>query len=320
MNTQIAVPRYLRSLEIQNRSPRTITEEKGRLKRFVTYLTAAGVGVLDELSRAVVRAYPEELACAFTAQGTPLKITTQTNLLIAARNFLRWLHREDLVPLDLSGQIILPRAERPLPKEVIELPEMRRLMDAPDLSTPLGLRDRAIFEVLYSTAVRVSELTALKTHDLDLGRGYVHVVCGKGAKDRVVPIGRQPSAMIERYLANARPLLDPDPSCKHLFVSAHGRPLPKQTIAERVRRYAKLAGIQKRITPHCFRVTCATGMLRNGAHVRYLQEMLGHQSVKTLGPYLRLTVTELKDIHDRFHPRERLDVEGAQAEPPTKAG
>ena len=306
MKVDRAIALYLRHLEVLHRSPRTIEAEEERLRRLVAYLAEMEIEDVEALGRDVVQDYPEALATSVTARGEPLRVTTQTNRLIAARNLLRWLHRRDYVAVDLSGSIELPREVHPLPKEVIEPAEMRRLLALPDVTTALGSRDRAMLEVLYSTGIRVSELIALAVEDLDLDGGYVRVRCGKGARDRVVPIGRVAAQVVRAYLHEARSSLVRDGAQRRVFVSATGRTLTRQRVATRVRQYVTRAGISKRITPHCFRVTCATGMLRNGARLRHLQEMLGHRSVDTLEPYLRLTIPELKEMHARYHPREQL--------------
>ncbi len=301
------VPRYLRHLKVLNRTAATLEAERERLRRFVRFLEGMGIEEPEGIGKDVLRAYAEELSVCLSWKGEPLRVSTQRNLLVAARSFLTWLYRQDLVAVDLSAVLELPREEQPLPKEVIEPREIRRLLASIDVTTPLGLRDRAMVEVFYSTGVRVSELCGLEEHDVDLDGGFVHVRLGKGRKDRVVPMGEIACEAVRVYLAQGRPWLVRDEVVKVLFLSARGRKLCKRSVAERVHHLVREAGIRKRITPHCFRVSCTTGMLRGGANVRYLQEMLGHASVDSLDPYLKLTATELKAMHAKHHPRERMD-------------
>lgn len=297
---------YLRYLEIVNRSRDTIHRQKLDLTRFADHLAARGITEVEDLGKNAALGYQEELASVLTAKGEGLRIRSQATILISVRGFLKWLHREDYLAFDLSRVIQLPKKDEPLPKEVIEPDEMRKLMRMPDLSTPHGYRDRAILEVLYSTGVRLNEVIHLRVHDLDRQAGFLYVYRGKGGKDRMVPIGKVAAEFVRGYVLEVRPKVSADGSTDILFLTRYGKKMSKHAVDHMVRTYARRAGIRKRITPHCFRVTCVTGMLRNGAPVKHLQEMLGHKRIDTLDPYLKLTATELKAMHERYHPRERL--------------
>ena len=296
---------HLRYLGVLNRSPDTIARQEKSLRRFLRFLAELGVEEAEDLGKDVVLGFQEDLAYATTPRGTLLKPSSQASILVSVRGFLGWLYREDYLAVDLARVLVLPKQEKPLPKEVIEPGEMRRLLATPDLGTPIGYRDRAILEVFYSTGIRLNELRHLRVHDVDLDGGTVYVERGKGGKARVVPIGRMAAEVVRGYLLDARPALATDDT-ETLFLNRYGERLSKRGIARMVRRHVQRAGIRKRITPHCFRVTCTTGMLRGGANVRHLQEMLGHASVATLDPYLRVTINELKETHARFHPREQM--------------
>ena len=184
--------------------------------------------------------------------------------------------------------------------------EAKKMMEAPDTSTALGYRDRCILEVLYSTGIRRGELNALKVTDLDLDGGFLRVNQGKGGKDRVVPLGRMACRFIRSYLEHVRPLyLRKDPAMPWLFLSRKSGRMSTMVARGVVRRYTQEVGIGKKVTPHTFRHTCATLMLKNGANIRHVQEQLGHASLETTKIYTAVTVTDLKEIHKRCHPRER---------------
>lgn len=163
---------------------------------------------------------------------------------------------------------------------------------------------RVIVEVLYSSGVRAAELLGLRVEDLDLGGGTA-LIRGKGNKERVVPLGRTALALLAGYLAAVRPLLLRDSSGRALFLDAKGKALPYHALRWRVRRYAALAGLTIQITPHPFRRSCTTELLRAGANMYHVKEMLGHESLDTLRHYARLTITDLRKTHGRCHPRER---------------
>jgi integrase/recombinase XerD len=177
-------------------------------------------------------------------------------------------------------------------------------------TTPLGLRDRAILEVLYSTGIRNAELRALQLYDLDLDRGLLRINEGKNAKDRVVPLGRAACNYLREYLTEARPRLlkarGAEATTEQLvFLSRTGRPLWTLGVIYPIRKHARRAGIEKTITPHTLRHTFATHMLQGRADIRHIQAMLGHASVATTQIYTRVEVTDLKAVHRRCHPRER---------------
>lgn len=296
---------FLRHRERIGRAARTVRLEREAIHRFVAHLEGEGVRTVEQLTRDRVRGFQDDLADTETQRGARLKAQTRRGILTAVKHFLRWLDREDYLALDLARVVELPKRDRPLPRDVIDAPEMKRLLAAPDVTSRLGLRDRGILEVFYSTGIRVNELTGIRSADLDLAGGFLRVTRPKGGRQRVVPLGRIAVEVIREYLAHARPELVGEDDVPQLFVSRTGRALDNTAVEWMVRKYARLARIRKTITPHVFRVTTATSMLRAGANVRHVQELLGHRSVATLEPYLKLTITELKDAHTRYHPRER---------------
>jgi integrase/recombinase XerD len=200
----------------------------------------------------------------------------------------------------------LPREERRLPRVVLTAREADQVLSQPNVHDLLGLRDRAILEMLYSTGLRRTELTNLMIHDLDQSRQTVFVRLGKGKKDRIVPIGERALAWAAKYLYEARPRIVVEPDCGRLFLSREGGPVAPATLTELVGEYVLAAGVGKSGACHLFRHTMATLMLEGGADVRFIQEMLGHANLQTTQIYTRVSIQKLKAIHDATHPGAKL--------------
>jgi integrase/recombinase XerD len=226
----------------------------------------------------------------------------------AVRSLFRFAAAEGLAAIDPTEQIDSARAPRSLPR-YLALEEVEALLEAPDISSPEGLRDRAMMELLYATGLRVSELVSLRTGDLHFDVGYL--VCrGKGRKERVVPYGRSARKWIERYLASSRPLLSPRPGESGLFLSRRGRPMTRQRFFQLLKGYGRLAGITRSLSPHVVRHSFATHLLERGADLRSLQLMLGHSNIGTTQIYTHVSRERLKRIYDRHHPRARKTRKG----------
>ena len=242
-------------------------------------------------------------------KGRRLSIATQAARLSSLRSFFRYLVKEDILLHDPAAHLAVPKRKGTLPRSVLSKQEVARLLASPDVRTPLGIRDRAMLEVLYSTGIRNAELRALRIYDLDFERGFLRINEGKNAKDRVVPMGDAASAWVQEYLSESRPKLltnRKDAATETLvFLSKNGRPLLPLGVIYPIRKFAKRAGIERAITPHSFRHTFATHLLAGRADIRHIQAMLGHASVATTQIYTRVEVTDLKAVHRRCHPRER---------------
>lgn len=272
------------------------------LASFVNYLRLVSVERPQDLTPEHLLAYQTHLYEQPGARGTRLSLCTQARCLTVARSFCDYLYRRGLVLMDPSRKLIMPRLDRKLPAVILTTREVSAFLRAIDTHTPLGVRDRAIFETLYSTGMRVSEMLALAPADVDLVEGFVRVRRGKGGKARVVPLGRIAARWVERYLAIARAGASP---VGPLFVSFTGRPLSRRVMTDLVRRWAWRASLKKPITCHAFRHACATHMLRGRASLRHIQELLGHASAKTTQIYTHVAILDLKRVHQRCHPRSR---------------
>lgn len=216
------------------------------------------------------------------------------------RSFHQFLIREQVVTQDASLHIEKPKSDRTLP-DVLSQAEVAKLLEI-DNSTLLGSRTKAMFELLYATGLRVTEMITLKTDDIHLMMGFVQCF-GKGSKERIVPLGDTAKHAIEEYLQHARPQLVKQQATSTLFVNRRGRPLTRQGFWKILKKFALEAGIRKNITPHTLRHSFATHLLENGADLRIVQEMLGHEDISTTQIYTHVTKSRLKDMYKAYHPR-----------------
>jgi integrase/recombinase XerD len=219
----------------------------------------------------------------------------------AVRGLYRFAVREGKLRADPMENLKAPRAFQALPR-ALTMAQVERLLLAPDVSRPLGVRDRALLEVLYATGLRVSELIGLRPGDVDLSLGVL-TCFGKGRKERLVPLGREACRWVERYLEEARPLLSRRRSSPPLFVSSRGGRLSRMGLWGIVRRHAVSAGVESVLTPHVLRHSFATHLLERGADLRALQAMLGHADISTTQIYTHVSRERLRQVYDRFHPR-----------------
>jgi integrase/recombinase XerD len=221
--------------------------------------------------------------------------------LAAIRMFCRFLCREKLLAVDITQTIDSPKLWRTLP-HTLDYQEVEHLLDAPDISTKLGLRDKAMLEFMYATGLRVSEVAHIKLSDINFEAGFLRSV-GKGNKERIVPVGKQAIEWIQRYLHEARGSFARADNIGEVFISTRGKALSRKTIWVLIKKYSRRAGISKNITPHTLRHSFASHLLDNGGDLRVIQEMLGHADISTTQVYTHVDQGRLKDTHYRFHPR-----------------
>jgi len=227
------------------------------------------------------------------------KPRTTARLLSSLRRFYRHQIREGRLQEDPSVRIDSPRIGRPLPDTLSEQ-EVDELLQAPDTGDALGLRDRAMLELLYACGLRVSELVGLATDQVNITQGVVRLM-GKGGKERLVPLGEEAVEWLQRYLTESRPQLAD--AARHLFVSRRGQGMTRQAFWHRLRQYAVKAGINKHLSPHTLRHAFATHLLNHGADLRVVQMLLGHSDLSTTQIYTHVARERLKDLHAQHHPR-----------------
>lgn len=236
--------------------------------------------------------------------GEKLAASTQGKHLTAVKSFFRFLAHEGKLLVDPAASLVLPKRRKQLPQALLTAKEAIRLCESIDTKTPMGLRDRALVEVLYTTGIRNAEVRNLTLSDFDPQAGTLFVRAGKGGKDRVVPLGPLASAVLSDYVQTARPKLA-RPGVREVFVSNHGLALWPASVTRIVALAAQRAGIKKPVRPHRLRHACATHMLQGGADVRHIQRLLGHATLATTEIYTKVEISDLKAVHKRFHPRER---------------
>jgi integrase/recombinase XerD len=219
----------------------------------------------------------------------------------AVRTYYAFLMADGAVSTDPTERLESPKVARKLP-DFLSMDEVERLLEAPDESKALHWRDRAILELLYASGMRVSELVEMPISALDLEEGIATVV-GKGAKERIVPIGAPARRALERYLRDVRPELDRGKGAGRVFLNARGRPLRREAVWTVVGSAAKRAGITKHVSPHTLRHTFATHLVEGGADLAAVQELLGHADISTTQIYTHLDRDYLREVHRRFHPR-----------------
>jgi len=267
------------------------------LTRYLRYLAEEGIRHPGGITAGHVRAFVQALS---EAGLSPASLSRN---LTSIRMFHRFLIRQDLSRIDPTETIDLPRLSRRLPA-FLEIPEMNRLLETPDTSTPRGMRDRALFELLYATGMRVSELIGLKLPDVFESEGFVRVF-GKGSKERLVPVGAVAIDRVQRYRETVRPgLARKGRGGDILFLSLRGRPLTREAVFLILKTYVGRAGIDKPVSPHTFRHSFATHLLEGGADLRSVQEMLGHADISTTQIYTHLDRAYLSEVIRTFHPRE----------------
>jgi integrase/recombinase XerD len=300
------IPLYLKELSILNRRPGTIATIKNDLAILVRFLEEEKADKVEDLTADLLADYQQELSFRLTAKGTPLTIGSQLRLLCAVRGLTRFLKDKDYLVTDPGAKLRLPKTTKRLPKVILSPKEIKTLVNAQDTRTRYGYRRRLIIEVLYDTGIRRSELAALRTMDIDHSAGYLHIRNGKGGKDRVVPVGNRVCKLIHNYMLFIRPTFIGDKDPGGLIVTRFGQNMAAHGIYWEVRQAVKKSGIKKNITTHSLRHSCATHMLKNGAPVRHIQEMLGHASLDSTQIYTRVTINDLKQIHAKYHPGENM--------------
>jgi len=294
-----AVDAFLQHALLERGLARNSVDAYGRdLSRFVAHAEAAGVHRVSELRREHVTGF----LAGLEARG--LGARSRARALVALRRFLRFEEIDGALEGDPLEGLHAPRSAQPLPR-VLRPDETEALLRAIDLQTPLGLRDRAMLEVLYGAGLRVSELVGLPLSGLDARAGLVRVV-GKGGKERIVPLGDAALRAVEGYLSQARAALLRGRRAQTLFVTRRGGAMTRQNFFERLRALARRAGIDPtRVSPHVLRHAFATDLLDGGADLRSVQEMLGHADLSTTQVYTHVSRTRLHDLVDRRHPRGR---------------
>lgn len=273
-------------------------------KLFATFLAEQGLDHPATASRDTIGAFQSFLMTTFSRKGRPFSASTRHHIFSYLKKLYGYLIDGGHVLADPTRRLKMPRLPRRLPRAVLTSAEMRRLLDVPDTRRVWGLRDRAILEVLYGTGLRYSELVSLRLGDVQLDERILWVRQGKGQKDRVLPLGRWATHWLRRYLAASAELRGRQ-GTDRVFLTPRGNTLSNAVLNELLAAYARRTRIRKPVTAHIIRHTFATLLLRGGADVRKVQELLGHASLTSTQIYTHLNLEDLRRTHARCHPRER---------------
>jgi integrase/recombinase XerD len=303
----LLIAEYLEHLRVRNYSPRTVMNCRVYLGYFTAWVAERGITRPAEVTKPVLDRYQRWLFHHRSEKSDrPLSFRTQHVRLTPVRTFFRYLAKENHLLFNPASELALPKLEKRLPKHVLSVSEVEQVLNAVDLQDPLGARDRAILETLYSTGMRRSELLHLQLHDLDAERGTVIIRQGKGQKDRMVPVGERAILWIEKYLREVRPALVVAPDPGALFLTSYGEPFGPSRLTQLVGGIVRGAGIGKTGACHLFRHTMATLMLEGGADIRFIQQMLGHARLTSTEIYTQVSIRALQAIHAATHPGARL--------------
>lgn len=276
-------------------SKNTLTSYQFDLTAYRDFLKASTLQDLKSVSRRVIMDF------LIHEKKRGLEASSIARRMVAVKTFHRFLVRERHLQEDVTSVLESPKLWKKLPM-FMTIPEMERLLEAPNKKKKNGIRDRALMECLYASGMRVSEIADLKLSSVNFDHGFIRCF-GKGGKERIVPLGSKAVEACKKYLAEVRP--KQQPKTDHFFIGKSGMGMTRQMIWYLIKRYAKMAGITKAMTPHTLRHSFATHLLEGDADLRTVQELLGHSDISTTQIYTHVTRDHLKHVHEQFHPRAK---------------
>jgi len=285
------------------------------MEMFLTWCRRSRITAPTQVTRTSLESYQRYLFHYRKKDGQPLAVASQHSRLAPLKVWFKWLTHRKYIPQDPAAELELPRVGYKLPN-VMNRDEAESVLSQPNVEEPLGIRDRAMLEILYSSGLRRMELLHLKLYDVDQKHGLVTVREGKGNRDRVVPIGERALAWLDIYLSTYRPGIVRQPDNGIVFLTSNGVPFTPNHLSWLARQYVKSAEIGKSGACHIFRHTMATLMLEGGADIRYIQAMLGHVRLDTTQIYTHVSIRKLKQVHEATHPAARLGTDNDQIRRP----
>jgi len=288
--------------EVHGVSPDTTRRRRSALRRFILWCNERDLNEPQQITKPILERYKRYLFYYRKPDGNPLSIGSQNVMLTPLRSFFKWLTRENHILYNPASELEIPKKPKRLPRAILHLDDIENVLNQTNIKTVQGIRDRAIIEVLYSTGMRRMELAKLSIYDIDVKRSIVYIKEGKGNKDRVIPIGERALAWLEKYKLEVRPELVVEPDTGILFLTDYGEPFERDQLSNRVKKYLTKAGIDVVGSCHLLRHACATHMLDNGADIRFIQAMLGHDDLNTTEIYTRVSIEKLKAVHGATHP------------------
>ena len=298
---------YLDHLAARGLPKDTVRHRRNKVRQMLSFLAAAGVGELQEVNREHVDSYLAYLGGAYrTAKGAPISVSYLREHHLCVKGFFEWMERQGRILQSPYGKREMPRRVQGRLPEVLTPEEAVRVLESVNPRTGLGLRDRAMLEILYSTGMRKGELVSLNVADFSFEKQEIAIVKSKSKRGRVVPVGEYARHFTEAYLKTVRPWLVRSDEEKALFVSQRsGRRLAVRTVGKIVGQAVRRSGLAKTVTPHTFRHSMATHMLRNRADLRHIQAILGHSQITSTEIYTHVSLEDLKEVVRRAHPHGR---------------
>lgn len=297
---------FLEWLEIRGYSKATVTMRGKYLYYFWTWCEQRDITRAQDVTKTVLERYQRYVYHHLKKNGEALSVRSQFNQLAPVRTFFRWLTKNNHLLSNPAANLTMPRLEKKLPRSILTVEEVNEVLNATNVNEPLGIRDRAILETLYATGIRRRELIQLKIEDVDVKEGKLNINLGKGNKDRVLPLGERAVLWISKYLREVRDSLLKEVDDRALFLSKEGKEFHPNTLSFLVLKYVKTSKIGKAGSCHMFRHTMATQMLEGGADIRFIQQMLGHSSLKSTEIYTQVSLRQLREVFMETHPAARL--------------
>jgi integrase/recombinase XerD len=301
---------WLEWLGAHNYAHMTLVDHSYWLATFAAWAELRGVSRPADVTLPVLEAYQRHVSLRRKPDGTPLSWSTQARALVALRSFFAWCRKTRRTLSNPAAELVMPRQSHKLPSATLTHQDAEAVLGVPDVATVIGLRDRAVLELLYATGMRRGELVGLDLADVDLARGWLTLRVTKTRWDRVVPMGERAAAWLVRYLAESRPHLVRDEAVPAVFLATNGERLGATWLTGQVHRYVEASGVGKAGSCHLFRHSAATLMLEGGADVRYVQELLGHRSLASTHIYTRVAPERLAAVHAACHPGAALPADG----------
>ena len=298
----------------KNYSERTVENREAALRPFIAWCAERGLTSPREITKPILERYQRHLFLYRKADGEPLSVRSQHVRTTPIKALFKWLSRGNHILYNPASELELPRMEKRLPRHVLSAREVEKVMAIPDIATPIGLRDRAMLEVFYSTGIRRMELINLTVQDIDAERGTVMVRQGKGRKDRMIPIGERALTWVEKYREDVRSDFASGSDDGTLFLTTLGEAFAAGRMTQLVRNYVTAADTGKRGSCHLFRHSMATLMLEGGADIRFIQAMLGHAELSTTQIYTQVSIRMLKQIHTATHPGRPISARRRQGD------
>lgn len=299
-------------------APASVRAKAIDFRRFADWCQERALHKPAEVTRPILERYQQHLYFFRKPNGQPLSAERQLVAMVHLKGYFRWATQHGLLPANPASDLLLPRKGVRLPRYAMSVAEVEAVLALPDVETLVGLRDRAMLEVLWATGMRRNELARLVLWDVHWEKGTVFVRLGKGRKDRVVPISDRALGWVRRYLDEARPRYAPSPDSGHLFLSESGDCLEGDSLTNLVGTYLRRAKIPAVGACHLFRHACATSMVEAGADIRLVQELLGHSSLESTQVYTRVSIARLKAVYGATHPgarsAEAIDAGGTKPE------